>query len=93
MGVFDLEVFVGKFFVVDGFVIGIVVMGEVIILEYEVGDDVVEGRVFVVEVVLVSVEFMEVMGGDGDNIVVEVEFDSIFLFYVIVSIMGLLGVE
>lgn len=89
----DLEVLVGKLLAVDGLATGTVATGEVTTLEHEVGDDAVEGRELVAEAVLASAELTEVTGGDGDNVVVEVELDSTLLLYAIVSIMGLPGVE
>ena len=53
---------------------------EVTTLEHELGDDAVEGRSLVSEAFLAGAESTEVLGGLGDNIVVEDEVDAAGLF-------------
>jgi hypothetical protein len=49
---------------------------EVTALEHELGDDAVEGRVSVSKALLASAESTEVLGGLGDDVVVEGEVDA-----------------
>jgi hypothetical protein len=50
-----------------------IAFGEVTALEHELGDDTVEGGASVAIAVLTSGEFAEVLGGLGDDVVVELE--------------------
>lgn len=52
-----------------------VTAGEVTTLKHEVRDDSVEGRALVTETLLASAESSEVLGGLGDDVVVELEVD------------------
>jgi hypothetical protein len=56
-----------------------VTTGEVTTLEHEVRDDSVEGRALVTEALLASAESAEVLGGLGDDVIVEVEVDATIL--------------
>ena len=55
--------------------------GEVTALEHELGDDAVEGRASVSEALLASAESTEVLGGLGDDVVVEGEVDAAGLIF------------
>jgi len=77
--VLQLEVLIGKLLAVDGLAASAVTAGEVTTLEHEVGDDSVERRALVAEALLASAELTEVLGGLGDNIVIEGEVDTTFL--------------
>jgi len=74
--VLQLEVLIGKLLAVDGLAASAVTAGEVTTLEHEVGDDSVERRALVAEALLASAEGTEVLGGLGDNIVIEGEVDT-----------------
>jgi hypothetical protein len=71
-----LEVLVGELLAVDGLATSAVATGEVTTLEHEIGDDTVEGRALVAEAVLASAELLEVAGGLGDDVVVELEVNA-----------------
>lgn len=75
-GVLGLEVLIGELGAVDGLSAGTVVSGEVTALQHELGDNSVEDGVGVAEALLTSAESSEVLGGLGDNVVVELELDS-----------------
>ena len=53
-----------------------VATGEVTTLEHELGDDTVEGGALVAEAGGTSAELLEVLGGLGDNVVVQGEVDT-----------------
>lgn len=72
-GVLDLEVLIGELLAVDGLATSAVATGEVTTLEHELGDDTVEGRATVAEALGVGAELLEVLGGLGDDVVVEGE--------------------
>lgn len=50
--------------------------GEVTTLEHELGDDTVEGRALVTLTLGLGAELSEVLGGLGDNVVVELEVNA-----------------
>jgi hypothetical protein len=54
---------------------------EVTTLQHELGNDAMELAALVSETLLTSAESSEVLGGLGDNVVVEVEVDGAFLSY------------
>lgn len=58
-----------------------VATGEVTTLEHELGDDTVERGSLVAEAVLSGAELTEVLGGLGDDVVVQVEEDTAALGY------------
>ena len=77
-GVLLTEVLVLEFGAVDGLTASSVTAGEVTTLDHELGDDPVEGRALVVEglagatgTLLTSAQAPEVLGGLGDNVVVQ----------------------
>lgn len=53
-----------------------VTASEVTTLEHEVGNDAVEGRALVTEALLAGAESTEVLGGLGDDVVVQLEVDA-----------------
>lgn len=73
LGVTVGKVLVRESFTVDGLATGTVTSGEVTTLEHKVGDDTVERRTGITETLFASAESTEVLGGLGDNIVVELE--------------------
>lgn len=75
-GVLLGEVLIGKLLAVDGLATGTVATGEVTTLEHEVGDDTVEGRALVAESGSTGAQLLEVLGGLGDDVVVEGEVDA-----------------
>lgn len=80
-----LEVLVGELLAVDGLATGAVTTGEVTTLEHELGDDAVERRALVAEALLAGAESAEVLGGLGDDVVVEGEVDATGLLCGVVS--------
>jgi len=76
LGVLLLEVLVGELLAVDGLATSAVTTGEVTALEHELGDNAVEGRALVAEALLASAESAEVLGGLGNDVVVELEVDA-----------------
>lgn len=72
-GVLDLEVLIGKLLAVDGLATSAVTTGEVTTLKHELRDDTVEGRALVLQALIALAELQEVLGGLGDDVVVEVE--------------------
>lgn len=75
-GVLDLEVLIGELLAVDGLATSAVATGEVTTLEHELGDDTVEGRALVAEARSTSAQLLEVLGGLGDDVVVEGEVND-----------------
>lgn len=69
----DLEVLIGELLAVDGLATSAVATGEVTTLEHELGDDTVECRALVAEALGTGAELLEVLGGLGDDVVVEGE--------------------
>ena len=53
-----------------------VTAGEVAALEHELGDDTVEGRALVAEALLAGAESAEVLGGLGNDVIVQLEVDA-----------------
>ena len=88
----ELEVLVRELLAVDGLAAGAVAAGEVAALQHEAGDDSVEGAAFEAEAFLAGAEGAEVLGGFGDDVVVEGEVDS-FGFGLGVVGFGVLDVE
>jgi hypothetical protein len=77
--VLQVEVLISELLTVDGLATSAVTTGEVTTLEHEVRDDSVEGRALVTEALLASAESAEVLGGLGDDVIVEVEVDATIL--------------
>lgn len=78
-GVLDLEVLVGELLAVDGLATSAVATGEVTTLEHELGDDTVEGRALVAEALSTGAQLLEVLGGLGNDVVVEGEVNHTLL--------------
>jgi len=74
-GVLSDEVFVGKFFAIDGFSSGTVLSGEVATLAHETWNDSVEWRAFVAHTFFSGAESSEVLNGFW-YFIVHVEHDS-----------------
>ena len=72
----QLEVLVGELGAVDRLATGTVTGGEVTTLKHELGDDTVEGRALVAETGSASAELAEVLGGLGNDVIVELEGDA-----------------
>lgn len=70
------EILVIELVAVDGFPARAVTSSEVPTLEHEFGDDAVEAGALVPETFLTGAEGAEVLGGAGDDVVVEVEDDA-----------------
>lgn len=81
-GVLDLEVLIGELLAVDGLATSAVATGEVTTLEHELGDDTVEGRALVAEARGTGAELLEVLGGLGDDVVVEGEVNHTSLDFI-----------
>lgn len=75
-GVLLGEVLIRELSTVDRLTTGTVEVGEVTTLEHELGDDTVENRVLVAVALLTSSKSTEVLGGLGDDVVVELESDA-----------------
>jgi len=88
----ELEVLVCELLAVDRLAAGAVAPGEVTALEHEAGDDSVEGAALEAEALLASAEGSEVLGGLGDDVVVEGEVDSLRLWRGTVG-LGVLHIE
>jgi hypothetical protein len=82
-GVLDLEVLIGELLAVDGLATSAVATGEVTTLEHELGDDTVELRALVAEARSTSAQLLEVLGGLGDDVVVEVEVNETGLGFMV----------
>ena len=68
LGVLQGEVFIGKFFTVDGLTTGTVVTSEVTTLQHELWDDSVESRTFVTETLFTGTQSSEVFSSLWDNV-------------------------
>lgn len=79
----DLEVLIGELLAVDRLATSAVATGEVTTLEHELRDDTVEGRTPVTEGVSLGVgaQLLEVLGGLGDDVVVEGEVNVTILSF------------
>lgn len=78
-GVLDLEVLIGELLAIDGLATSAVATGEVTTLEHELRDDTVEGRALVTEARGTGAQLLEVLGGLGDDVVVEGEVNHTIL--------------
>lgn len=82
-GVLDLEVLVRELLAVDRLATSAVATGEVTSLEHELGDDTVEGRALVAEAGSTGAKILEVLGGLGDDVVVEGEVNDTRLGFMV----------
>lgn len=80
-GVLDLEVLIGELLAVDGLATSAVATGEVTTLKHELRDDTVEGRALVAEALSTGAQLLKVLGGLGDDFVVEGEVNHTLLNY------------
>lgn len=74
-GVLHLEVLICEFFAVDALSTSAVSSGKVATLKHELGDDTMECAALVAEAWRANSELTEVLGGFGDNVIVEFEDD------------------
>jgi hypothetical protein len=81
--VLDLEVLIGELLTVDGLATSAVATGEVTTLKHELGDDTVEGGALVAEARSVGAQVLEVLGGLGDDVVVEGEVNETGLSFMV----------
>jgi len=78
-GVLSCEVLVGKLLAVDGLATSAVATGKVSTLKHEFGDHAVERGSSITETLFAGAESLEVGGGLGNNVIVELEVDAAIL--------------
>jgi hypothetical protein len=69
-------VLTSKFLAIDRLATSAVAAGEITALKHELGDHTVELGAFIAKPVLASCELPEVSCGIGDDVVIELEYDS-----------------
>ena len=88
-----LEVLIRELLSVDGLTTRAITTSKVATLEHELGDDAVEGGALVAEALSAGAELTEVLGGLGDDVVVELEADAAVLDWKEVSGLPVLIVD